>query len=484
MAGGITILGLGPGDPDLITRRSWSILKAASIVYLRTGTHPAREAVEAVTRVHTFDLLYDQHSDFEAVYAGIVEAVLARARGDSGVVYAVPGDPLVGEATVSEIRARALQEGLRCDIHPGVSFVEPCLSMVAYDALNGLFVADALEVARGYHPPFPPDRPALIGQVYSRLVAGDVKLTLMNQYPDEHELRLIHAAGSAGANVEVLPLFELDHSREISSMTALWIPPLEAESGFESFQNTVAHLRAPEGCPWDREQTHETLRQNLLEEAYEALEAIDEGDEDALREELGDLLLQIVLQAQIATDGGVFSMAKVIAGIQRKLIARHPHVFSDVEAESAAEVIHNWEQIKAEERQQEGSGAGVLDGVPASLPALAQAHEVQVRAARHGFDWPRIQGVIDKIDEEFEEVRSAGEAGRRAAEVGDLFFTLVNYARWLQVDPESATRGAISRFRKRFAYIEHQAQASGLKLEEMGLDALDALWEAGKSLGE
>jgi tetrapyrrole methylase family protein/MazG family protein len=453
-------------------------------VYFRTGLHPAREAIEAVTRVHTFDLLYEEQPDFEAVYEAIVEEILTRGRLESGVVYAVPGDPTVGEATVAEIRTRALEASLRCDVHPAVSFVEPCLDLVSYDALDGLCIADGLEIAAGFHPPFSPDRPALIGQVYSRLVAGDVKLTLMNQYPDEHPVQLIHGAGTRGAKVEALPLFKVDRSGEISGMTALWVPPLGEKSAFESFQNTVAQLRAPEGCPWDREQTHGTLRQNLLEETYEALEAIDAGDADALREELGDLLLQVVLHAQIATEGGRFSMPDVIAGIQRKIVGRHPHVFGDVEVETADEVIHNWERIKATEREGEGDGGGVLDGIPISLPALAQAHEVQVRAARHGFDWPQIQGVIDKIDEELRELRSAGEAGRKAAEIGDLFFTLVNYSRWLKVDPESATRGAISRFRRRFSHIERQARASGRQLDEMDLESLDALWEAGKSLEE
>lgn len=481
MNGGITILGLGPGDPNLITRQSWDILRSSPNVVLRTNRHPAVEALGAVTEVGSFDALYERLESYEAVYDAIVEEVITRGQMPSGVVYAVPGDPGVGEATVAGIRERARRVGIPLNILSAVSFVEPCLGLVGYDALDGLFIADALEIASLYHPPFPPDRPALIGQLYSRRVAADVKLTLMNQYPDEHPVKLIHAAGGQDALVEDVALHELDRSEQISGLTALWVPRLPQESAFESFQDTVAHLRAPEGCPWDREQTPQTLRQNLLEEAYEALEAIDSRDPSALREELGDLLLQIVLQAQIATEAGEFYLGEVIAGIQRKIIDRHPHVFGDVQVRDAAEVIQNWEHIKAGERDQAGAEGGALSGVPASLPALAQAHEIQKRAARFGFDWADLEGVMAKIQEELGEMAAAEGASRRSQEVGDLLFSLVNYARWLEVDPESALRESNARFRRRFGYMERQARSSGRSLEEMDAAALDALWEAGKA---
>jgi tetrapyrrole methylase family protein/MazG family protein len=482
--GGITIIGLGPGDPNLITRQSWEILRSSPEVYLRTNQHPAFDSLASVTKLHTFDALYVQLESYEAVYAAIVEQVLAQGRLPAGVVYAVPGDPGVGEATVAGIRERAGRAGISLKIHNGVSFLEPCLNLAGHDALDGLFIADALEVASLYHPPFTPDRPALIGQLYSRRMAGDVKLTLMNQYPDEHPVKLIHSAGSPYAMVENLPLYEMDRSGRISSLTALWVPRLAQACAFESFQGTVAHLRAPEGCPWDREQTHQTLRQNLLEETYEALQAIDSEDVKALREELGDLLLQIVLHAQIATEDGDFRMGEVISGIQRKIVDRHPHVFGDVHVQDADEVIRNWERIKAAEREQEGTEAGVLSGVPSSLPALAQAHEIQRRAARYGLDWQSIEGVMAKLQEELEEVREAGNPERRSEEIGDLLFSVVNYARWLQVDAESALRQASSRFRARFARMEREARSSGRRLEDMDPGTLDALWEAGKGAGE
>ena len=484
MATGITIIGLGPGDPSLLTRRAWQVLSKAEEVYLRTGDHPIVEYLPSGLTLHTFDSLYMELDDFEAVYSAIVAKLLDLANRPDGVVYAVPGDPTMGEATVKTLRQSTSEAGLSLKIVHGVSFVEPCLALVGIDGLDGLYVADALELATGHHPPFSPDSPALIGQLYSRLVAAEVKLTLMNQYPDDHPIQLIHAAGTLETKVEALPLHAVDRSPHIGGMTALYLPPLPMESAFESFQQTVAHLRAPDGCPWDREQTHQTLRTNLLEETYEALQAIDAEDMSALREELGDLLLQIVLQTQIATEEGDFSMAEVIAGIQAKIIRRHPHVFGDVNAVSVDHVLHNWEALKAAERQAEGVGKGILDGIPLGLPALSQAAEIQERVVRVGFDWPDIEGVRAKITEELEEVQQAVDTKERSSEMGDLLFAVVNYARWLNVDPEAALREANLRFRRRFSHLEAVAKAENRDLAGMTLKEMDALWEEAKGREE
>jgi tetrapyrrole methylase family protein/MazG family protein len=315
-------------------------------------------------------------------------------------------------------------------------------------------------------------------------VAAEAKLTLMGQYPEDHPVLLIHGAGSPEQRVESLPLWQIDRSQAIGAMSALLVPPLGEPSSFESLQEVIAHLRAPDGCPWDRRQTHQSLRSHLLEECYEALEAIDREDMEALRAELGDLLLQIVLQAQIAAEEGEFSMPQVIAGIRAKLVRRHPHVFGDLDVEEVDQVLRNWEQLKAEEREEAGDENGVLGGVPGGLPALAQAYELQARAARVGFDWPSIDGVLAKVHEELEEVQEAPDAGRQAGELGDLLFAVVNYARWLEVDPEAALRAANRRFRERFAAMERQAKASGRPLNELGIEELDALWEAAKNQGE
>lgn len=481
MAASVTVVGLGPGDPGWLTRKAWETLQESREVFLRTKRHPVVSWLPPTLRLQSFDSLYDEKEDFDQVYQAIVDALVVRANSGEELVYAVPGDPTVGEATVTRLRGRCQEQGIHMHIIHGVSFVEACLRELNVDALEGLFVGDALELAASHHPPFSPDRPALLGQVYSRLVASDVKLVLMNQYPDDHTVQLVHAAGTDQAVIEELPLHEIDHSPRSAALSALYIPPLEASSAFESFQETVAHLRAPDGCPWDREQTHQSLRPNLLEEAYEALAALDAEDTQALREELGDLLLQIVLHAQIATEEGEFKMAQVIAGIQEKIIRRHPHVFEDLEVDSVDQVLHNWESLKARERDLDGSDAGLLDGVPEGLPALAQALELQARAARVGFDWQQVEGVIEKVQEEFAEFTNADRPDARFEEFGDLLFSLVNHARWIHLDPESSLRDANRRFRSRFREIEKMAERRGKSLHDMTLDEMESLWEQAKA---
>jgi tetrapyrrole methylase family protein/MazG family protein len=480
VAGEMIIIGLGPGDPQWVTRGAWEEIQTVDEIFLRTKDHPAVSSFPKTLSVYSFDDVYEEAEDFTEVYSTIVDRLIQEATQREKIIYGVPGDPSVGEATVAALRTRSVESEIIIKIVPGVSFVEPCLALLEIDALDGLSVVDALTVAAGHHPSFPPDHPALIAQLYSKLVAADVKLTLMNQYPDDHPVTLIHFAGSPHAKVENCQLCEMDRRDNIGSMTTLFVPALSVPSSLESFQETVAHLRAPGGCPWDREQTHESLRMHLLEETYEVLQSIDTGNLVALKEELGDLLLQIVLHAQIATEAGEFTMADVIAGINAKIIRRHPHVFEDLDLKEVDQVLTNWEKLKAVEREAEGIEKGVLDGVPQGLPALAQAYELQLRVARVGFDWPEVEGVLAKINEELSEVQEAIDGVSQAAEIGDLLFAVVNYARWLDIDPETALRDANRRFRNRFAQLEKSTTALGRKLSEMTLEEMDSLWEAVK----
>jgi tetrapyrrole methylase family protein/MazG family protein len=303
----------------------------------------------------------------------------------------------------------------------------------------------------------------------------------MNLYPDEHPVKLVHAAGTSQEIVEECYLYEIDRSPHTGLTTVLYLPTLGDQTTFEGLQEIAAHLRAPEGCPWDQEQTLRSMRPHLMEEAYEALDAIDREDPVKVAEELGDLLLVITMLMQIASEDGDFTSAEVMSGISAKLIYRHPHVFGDLKVDGAQAVLQNWERLKAEERRTDGEpGKLLLDGVSIALPALTQAQEYQDRAARVGFDWPEIQGVIDKVGEEIAEMQAASDQEARADELGDLLFSLVNLARWYQVDAESALRTANDRFRQRFAYIERAAIDQGRDLSMMSLEELDALWEAAK----
>jgi len=246
---------------------------------------------------------------------------------------------------------------------------------------------------------------------------------------------------------------------------------------FVTLVDIIARLRAPEGCPWDRKQTHASLRENLLEECYEALEALDEGDSERLCDELGDLLMQIVLHAQIAAEAKEFELGDVVRNINTKLIHRHPHIFGSTKVRDAEEVVLNWEALKQEEREADTS---ILASVPRQMPALGYSQAIQRRVAQVGFDWEDIDGVIDKLAEEVEEFKQADSQEKRAQEFGDLLFTLANIARRLGVDSEAALRQANRKFYQRFTYMEEVCRRRGLNLGELSFDEQNALWEEAK----
>ena len=256
---------------------------------------------------------------------------------------------------------------------------------------------------------------------------------------------------------------------------------MNSESSFTELVEVMARLRAPNGCPWDREQTHATLKPYLLEETYEALEAIDIGDDDELCKELGDVLLQVVFHAQIAAEENRFGIEEVARAIVDKLIRRHPHVFADVEVDGSEQVLQNWEQIKKQERQELGDATpSLLDGIPKQLPALMRAQRMQARVSRQGFDWDQIAGPLDKVEEEFAELRQAWASGETPAiedEFGDLLFALVNTGRFLNVDSEQALRQSTDKFERRFRALEEAVRTSGREISALSLQELDAIWD-------
>ena len=248
--------------------------------------------------------------------------------------------------------------------------------------------------------------------------------------------------------------------------------------------DVMARLREPGGCPWDREQTRETLKPMLVEECYEVLHALDSADPRELCEELGDLLLQIVFHARIAQENGEFAMQDVIDAIHRKILRRHPHVFGDVVVADSREVLANWDAIKKEEKAEKGrERESILDGIPPSMPALHEAHQMGLRAARAGYDWDDVGGVLDKIREELGEVEVAIQKGTLEGvkeEVGDLFFAVVNLSRFAQVDPETALKASNLKFRERFRFVEHKVRESGKAMADCDLAELESYWQESK----
>lgn len=452
-----------------MTQEAVRVLDEADLVLFRTRIHPTVAELDLTAETRDFDALYDSAPSFDAVYETIVEEILKLLKDPRNVVYAVPGHPLIGEATVREALRRS---GGSIRIVAGLSFIEPVLAEAGIDPLEqSTLISDALD------PVVHPDTVGVYAQVYDRSIAGRLKLVLLRSYPPEHEVVVVRFGEAAPRRV---PLEALDRSDEFDHLTVVVVPApnIELAAGsFEAIYEVVRRLRAPDGCPWDREQTHASLTRYLVEECYEAIDALESGDQQKFAEELGDVLLQVLLHAQIADDNGDFDIHDVMAAITHKLIRRHPHVFGDASAADAAEVEVNWEALKRAERVTESS---ILEHVPVSMPGLAQVQGLQERAAKVGFDWPNREGVLAKLAEELLELEQAVTHADREHELGDVLMTLVNLARWDGIQAEEALRAAAARFRGRFSYIEDQARAGGLAIDSLGLDAMERLWNEAK----
>lgn len=454
----LTIVGLGPGDASLLTVAARDLIAAASEVWLRTSRHPTVAGLPDGPRYESFDEIYEREPSFDAVYRTIVTRLLELAARPEGAVYAVPGHPLFGEATVRSLLLRAPETGISTRIVAGVSFVDTIATAIGVDPLtDGLLILDALSLGDRRRM-LVPERPTVIAQVYDRRAASRAKLALLNAYPHDHPVRIVRSAGTHDGDVIETELARLDHADAFDHLVTLYLPPVALTNDvrtFEGLRAVVAQLRSPEGgCPWDLEQTHQTLKRFLLEEAYEALDALDDGEPHKLAEELGDLLMQVVLQAQVAEDADEFVIEDVIGSITAKLIRRHPHVFADVRVEGAGEVIRNWDALKKEER----GDAPLLDAVPKAMPALAQAQSVQSRAAKAGVgpSTPLTDGAARLI----RDLTSATDA-ITAEQLGDVLFGIVALARERDLDAEESLRMAVRRFREEVAAREEAARAAG-----------------------
>jgi tetrapyrrole methylase family protein/MazG family protein len=351
------------------------------------------------------------------------------------------------------------------------------------DPVEGFVLLDGTDLQEHH---VQPNLHHLICQVYDAFVASDVKLTLMESYPDDYPVTVVTAAGIVGEErIQTIPLYELDRLDSYSNLTTVYVPPTEEDMAlnrqFWRLREIVTTLRSPNGCPWDREQTHQSIRKNLIEETYEVLETIDDEDPEAMCEEMGDLLLQIMLHSRMAEEDGYFTVQDVIAGLNEKLIRRHPHVFGTSNAEDADEALQNWEDIKKKEKQgKEKETISRLDEVPRDLPAILKAYKYQKKAADVGFDWDELSEVLDKVKEEWDELREAQTPEHRREELGDLLFVIVNVARFMKIDPEEALALANKKFYYRFSYIEQKVREAGRTFENTSLEEMENWWQEAK----
>ena len=380
-----------------------------------------------------------------------------------------------GTTPASRVLAEAI-DGWDVDPADGLQIVSAGrLATTAVEPTIALMVVPAAE-ATATAPPHPLERQAMAVLPGRHARPPDPRAILGVLYAADHPVRRIDGSTTSVGELTAEDL-----------RSPLLLPPaapLEALASPHALPWISARLRAPDGCPWDREQDHVTLRRHLLEEAHEVYEALEDGSTPRLAGELGDLLLQVILHAQFAAERGVFDLSDVYRAIGEKVVRRHPHVFGDEQADTPAEVSRNWERIKTAERDERGeSRAGALSGISASLPALAASQEMQERAASLGYDWPDLEGVIDKIGEEAGELLAAEDAAQRAEEFGDLLMVMVNLGRRMGIDAEAALRAANRKFRTRFEAVLALAQERGLELDRLDLDALDDLWREAKAAG-
>jgi tetrapyrrole methylase family protein/MazG family protein len=473
----VAVVGLGPGGAEYVTGHTLDVIAAHDHRYLRTARHPSAHLVPHAV---AFDDEYESADTFDGVYSAITERLVAAASEHGRVLYAVPGSPLVLERTV-----RALRDDPRvdCELHPAMSFLDLVWPRLGIDPVEaGVTLVDGhvfSTAAAGNTGPM------LITHTHANWVLSDIKLAAEDASGDEPVV-LLQRLGTPEEAVVHTVWSELDRAVEADHLTSVYVPSLGAPVGAElvRFHELARTLR--EQCPWDQEQTHRSLVRYLLEETYEvvdALEALDPHDpstDDALVEELGDLLYQIEFHATIAEQEGRFTMADVARGVHDKLVRRHPHVFGDVQADDADTVVANWDAIKRAEKGR----TSVFEGVPTAQPSLSYAYALQRKAAKAGFDWPDVDGALPKIAEEASEVREAARSGDEQhvhAEVGDLLFAVVNVARHLGVEPEAALRAAAQKFRRRFEGVEALAAERAIDLHTAGLAALDALWDEVKT---
>ncbi|MDY0235862.1 MAG: nucleoside triphosphate pyrophosphohydrolase [Gudongella sp.] len=480
----IYIVGLGPGSMDSLTLGAVNRINSDKPHFLRTLKHPSVQYFNDNNIMFTsFDDIYDTKDSFDEVYNTIVLELIEAVKKHGEINYYVPGNPMVAEKTVQLLIESFNEEEI--EIVSGISFIEPILEVMNKDPIEGLKVLDGIDIKAS---DVDINSHLIITQVYNSSVMSDAKLVLMEIYPDEYKVSLIHNAGISGAEmVENLFLYEIDHSKNIGSLTSLFIPKVEKEKypiyDYNDITNIMKQLRSEGGCPWDREQDHLSIRAAILEEAYELVEALNGEDIDHIVEELGDLLLQVVFQAQIALDEGEFNPILVTTSLANKLITRHPHVFFQKNVDNSAEVVYNWDEIKYQSRNI-SLLSEKLRNIP-RLPALMRSYKVQEKAAQIGFDWEDIKGSSDKIIEEHNEVLEAYNLNGKGdfeleGEIGDLLFAVVNLSRFLEINPEVALERTTGKFIKRLETMEYKAKEMGIILKELNLEQLDNLWDLAK----
>ncbi|HHV39327.1 MAG TPA: nucleoside triphosphate pyrophosphohydrolase [Tepidimicrobium sp.] len=484
--GKIHILGLGPGDVNYLTLGVIEKLKKGYRNYLKTKNHPVVKYLKDNNIAYkSYDHVYEEEEDILAAYEYIVDDLIRKARRYGQINYLVPGSPLIAEKTVEILLGQDVLD-IEVEILPGLGFIEAAVEATNRGPIDGLRVVEGV----GFKfKDIDINLDTIITQVHNRSNASYIKQVLTQVYGDKYEIYIVDGSGiKDGVQILSISICELDKIEDIGPLTSIYIPKVDKIDkkiySIADIIDTMQILRSDIGCSWDRRQTHKSIRDCVIEEAYEVVDAIDREDVDGLIEELGDVLLQVIFHSQIAMESRKFNLYDITTELNSKLIYRHNHIFNNKKVESSDEVVYNWDKMKYKDRDI-STYTDYLKDVP-KLPSLMRSFKIQDRASKIGFDWDDIRGALEKVMEEYGEVLESidntkgGGVNRVEEELGDLLFAIVNVSRFLKINPEVALNKTISKFIDRFQFMEERSVQIGKKLEDMTLEEMDLLWDEAK----
>ena len=472
----IQIIGLGAAGEDDLTLRAHKALTEKIPTFVRTDRHPLVNKLRKKIDIKSFDDYFEKYETFDEVYENIIYTLIEQSKQYGKINYCTAGSPYYGDIVTKKL-INEYKGQINTIIIDGMSFLDKCLKLSGYADYNNIKILDCLETDEFS---FDVNSLNVITQVYDMDLASMLKVTLMETYPEDANILIIDVLAE---NVKRMPLLMLDREKNYGFSTYFCILPIEISKNrvynVTNLLRIVKLLRGPDGCPWDKKQTHDSIRQHVIEEAYEVVDAIDNDDLDNLVEELGDLLFQIVFHAELASEEGYFNFSDVVTNVCKKMYFRHPHVFGDVKADNVEEALISWENSKLKEKNLT-TYTDNLKNVPKALSTLSRSYKIQKRAAEVGFDWSDAQGAVLKIKEElleFIEEYNNHNIENMEEEFGDLLFALVNFARFEKINPDIALNKTINKFIDRFEYIEKNSTKD---LKQMTLKEMDELWEKSK----
>ena len=472
----IQIIGLGAGTEEDLTLRAKNALSEGIPAFARTDRHPIVNELRKHIDIVSFDDYFEKYEDFDEVYENIVQTLVEKSKHFGKINYCTAGSPYYGDIVTKKL-INEYKGLINAIIIDGMSFLDKCLKLSGYADYNNIKILDCLEADEFS---FDLNSFNIITQVYDRDLASRLKIKLMETYPEGVNSLIIDVLGE---NVKEVPLFLLDQEKNYGFSTYFCILPIEISKhrvyNVTNLLRIVKLLRGPDGCPWDKKQDHHSIRQHVVEEAYEVVDAIDNDDIDKLVEELGDLLFQVVFHAELGSEEGYFNFNDVVTKVCNKMYFRHPHVFGNVKADGVEEALVSWENSKLKEKKLT-TYTDNLRNVPKALSSLSRSYKIQKRASEVGFDWSDARGAIRKIKEElseFIEEYNNQNIENMEEEFGDLLFALVNFARFEKINPDIALNKTINKFLDRFEYIEKNSTKD---LKEMTLKEMDELWEESK----